>query len=125
METTIAAKTQRSRASSDDAFLERVYVCAPLFFCFMLKRTSLHTLFSYFFCALRLHSAAKTKESTTSFFFSFLHIYIHTHTYTRNKSHREFFFFESSDKPDRKFTASNVWCQKARKEDEEKKTRRN
>jgi hypothetical protein len=79
-------KTSLYRASSDDAFLERE--CAPLFFCYVLKRTPLHTLFSYFFYARRLHSAAKTKESATSFSPSLPLVL----AYTRNKSHLEFFF---------------------------------
>ena len=65
--------------------------CAPrVFFCYVFKRTSLHTLFSYFFCARRLYSAAKTKESATSFSFSLPSLSLIL-TYIRNKSHLDFF----------------------------------
>lgn len=75
METTREAKTPLYRASSDDdVFLESM--CSS-FFCYALKRTSLHTLFSYFLACLAYTLRPKQKESATSFSFSlvFLHIY--------------------------------------------------
>jgi hypothetical protein len=87
METTIEAKTLWYRASSDDAFLERV--CSSVFFCYVLKRTSLHTLFSYFFlrASLTYHGQNKGKRDLfLALSLLFLHIY------TQQKSSRVFFF---------------------------------
>lgn len=83
METTREAKTQLYRASSDDVFSDE---CAPHFFV-MRSSVRLYILFSrIFFGVRRLHVAAKTKESTTSFSRLLAHI--------RNKSHLEFFLVE-------------------------------
>jgi hypothetical protein len=84
METTREAKTPLYKESSDDAFLERV--CSSFFLLCAQAYVTTHS-FLVFFCARRLHSAAKTKESTISFSLSplFLHIY------TQQKSSRVFF----------------------------------
>lgn len=92
METTIEAKTLRSRASSDDAFLERVcaYVLLSLFFVLCSSvHTSLHTLFSYFFARFACIARPKQRKARPpSPSLSCIYIYM----YTRNKSHLEFFF---------------------------------
>jgi hypothetical protein len=61
--------------------------CAPLFFYYVLKRTSLHTLFSYFFLRASLTQRGQNKGKRDLFLSLFLIL-----TYIRNKSHLEFFF---------------------------------
>jgi hypothetical protein len=83
METTREAKTPLYRASSDVAFLERV--CSSFFY-YVLKRTSLHTLFSYFFLRASLTQRGQNKGKRDLFL-----PFILTYIYIRNKSHLEFF----------------------------------
>lgn len=85
METTIAAKTQRSRTSSDDAFLERlyIYVCSS-FFLFHAQAYVTTYSFSYFFarfaCIVRpKQRKARPPPSSSSSSLS----YTHTHIYTQ------------------------------------------
>ncbi len=62
--------------------------CALLFFCYVLKRTSLHTLFSYFFARVA-YTARPKQRKARSLSPSLPYSYI----YIRNKSHLEFFFW--------------------------------
>ena len=99
METMKEAKTLRlHKTSADDAFFE--LVCSTVFLRYVLKHTSLHTLFSYSFCARRLYSTAKTKgKRDLPLLLSFSHpsltlplsLYIYVCVYIRNKSHLDFF----------------------------------
>lgn len=77
------AKTSSQRVSFDDAFRQRARF--SIFFCYVLKRMSIHISFSYFFCSRCLHGAAENKRNARPLSLILTHM--------RNKSHHEAFFF--------------------------------